>query len=211
MINIITEQKCDSIIENATCPNCHTVIRAPLIRVVQAGTVIGIPFIKSNMFCYTKCSCCEIEYRIPKRIYNSILQDPTSEVFFHECNKLLQASKKKELQYAQKSDRKWGISFLLALIGGLFGLQHWYMGFKKRGIIAICMWVISVLSFVIAIATNTPQFAVILSTVCLAINAYWGLFDAIRIFVGKAKDRDNKYIMTNGQHQKHLKNLQVFR
>ncbi len=211
MIGIITEQKCDGIIENVTCPNCHNVIRAPMLRVTQTGRFFCIPFIKNTIGYYAKCSCCEMEYRIPKRIYNSILQNPTSEALFQACNKRLQESKRKELQYAQKSDRRWSISFLLALLGGIFGLQHWYMGFKKRGFISMCMWAASILSFIIAIATNTPEFAVILSTVCIAFNAYWGLLDAVRIFIGKAKDGDNKYIMTNGQHQKHLKKLQSFR
>ncbi len=68
----------------------------------------------------------------------------------------------------------------------------------------------SILSFVSGVFLS-PQFAIVVAALCIAFNVYWGLFDAIRIFMGKAKDGDNKYIMTEKQHQKHLNNLKGFR
>ncbi len=208
--SITTEQKCDGIIENAICPNCSNTTRVPMIRIIQTGRIVFIPFIKKTVCYYTKCPCCGMEYILPGKLYESVLQTSNSELLSRECNTLLQISKNKELQYEQKSNKNWGISLLLAIVGGIFGLQHWYMGFKNRGLIAIYLWLIGILSFVVSISLEL-EFTIFIAALCIAVNVYWGLFDAIRILIGKAKDGDNKYIMTTGQHQRHLINLKQFR
>ncbi len=208
---ITAEGKCDAIIENATCPNCRNAIQAPMLRIVQAGSVIGVTVAKSTMIYYTKCPCCGMEYRMKKDVYESVLQSASPEALFYQCSMLLQSAKDNEAQYQQKSKRSWGLSLLLAIVGGIFGLQHWYMGFKNRGLISLGLLIGAIGLFFAGGALGLGQGTAILPAICIAINVYWGLLDGLRILLGKAKDADQKYIMTQKQHQIHLDNWKQFR
>ena len=198
---------CDGMIQNAVCPNCNNYFHAPMMRSQQTGSIFFIPFIKATVGYYTMCPHCKMTYRMSSADYKAIIHSPNAvnDLYRISQNNLVkQYEKLNRFQY--RSNKKVGVAAVSALIGGLFGLQNWYMGHKKRAGIALGIFGLGLLAFAIFIGSASQSFA-ILPTIFLAFNMYWGLFDTVRILSGYAKDSNGCYIMTNRQYQKRIQQL----
>ena len=194
----------DAYIQSTVCPHCESVINVNLSRSVQTGTILFIPFIKKTVQYYSTCPCCNMKYIFSKQDYNQIQQSPLIGNEWNKiCNSILKKEKEKSDNSIVRSKKHVLLASVLSLFFGLFGIQNLYMGHKKRFLINISLFALSIIMFAVAIflKIKTLSFS---TALLLATNIYWGIVDLIRILSGHAKDSNGAYLLTDFQYKKRL-------
>lgn len=189
------------------CQRCKGSANILLGRNVQKATILAIPFLKKTVGRYGICQRCDMKYAFDKESYSNLMLAITSEdVWQKESSDYMTKKREKAEKFSQRSNKNIGIAAILALIFGVVGAQNFYMGHKKRGKIALSIFGFAILSVIfLAMILDTSYYnpaLIVIPTLCLAGNIYWGLVDCVRILSGYAKDGNGNYIMTKGQHKK---------
>lgn len=201
----------DRVIENAICPNCREMYSANLMRSIQKGTIFFIPFIKKTIMYYSTCPYCGLVHKFSNAEYQNLLNsNRANEDLYKICQAKIISQKNKLNENLYRSNKNVAIAILLALFGSNFGLQNWYMGHKKRAILALVMFLVGIALFGITLAMRNTSF-IVLVALLTASNCYWGIIDAFRIGLGHAKDSQGKYLKTNRQFKKLLEEKRIYK
>ena len=194
----------DKDIKYVTCPCCNSLINVTLDRTVQSGIVLFIPFIKMNVRYYSSCSNCGVDIIYTKRLYNQIKNSANPQKEWNEVSKICyDKAKRKSEERIKRSPKNKYLAALLSLIGCPLGFQNLYLGHKKRFIINLSFFAIAAMSTLLLLITKSSAF-ILISTVPLAANIYWGLFDFFRVLLGYAKDSKGCYLLTDNEYKKRL-------
>lgn len=194
----------DMYIKDVTCPKCNANVSASLFRSVQTGTILFVPFIKKTVQYYTSCPCCNMKYILTKHNYNQIYNSSDVKYDWNRmCGNILEKAIKESDEGIIRSSKNVFVASVLSLVFAMFGLQNLYMGHKKRFLINILFFVLSVVLLSICLITKITLFVLPVASM-MAVNVYWGIIDLIRILSGHAKDSKGRYLLTNAQYKKRL-------
>ena len=197
---------CDKVIESTICPNCGKNFSPRLMRSEQKVYILFIPFIKASVRYYTYCPHCQITHNFSASDYKKMLNGNIANgELYRTCQNNITNQINKLDKFQNRSNKNIVIAALLAFIGSIFGLQNWYMGHKKRAMIAVFLLCFSIIFFIISLGMEDTSIVALLSAVPIAVNVYWGIFDMFRIGLGYAKDSYGNYIMSKRQFQNRLK------
>ena len=189
-------------LQGFVCPNCSQTMGLVLGKTIDKVTVFFIPIVYVTTP-FIECPRCSKKYNIKKDLYKGIKSGTvafdsvqSSLMQMYEADqqyqwRLNEAAKARAIEYSKRSRKKVWIAALLSFFFGIVGAQNWYLGHKKRALAAIII-------FIAGFATIF--LGPFIAAACWGFNVYWGFGDAIRIAIGRAKDSDGMYVMTNGQY-----------
>lgn len=96
------------------------------------------------------------------------------------------------------SEKKFGTAMVLCGVFGVVGVHHFYLGNVFHGLIDLGLFLASILLYVVAGATDSPELAG-LAALLIVIDAIHSLVMMYRLIVGKAKDGRGRIVAYPGQ------------
>lgn len=125
--------KCILVIPHAICPKCGSAFTAHIMQRTNMMYVryyfgFRIPYRQANRQYFTQCDNCGMFYWFPDKTYRNIRESQSADFLYGECSKILYRERNYARQRVDRSEKKTWLAALLAFFGGIFGLQHLYMG-----------------------------------------------------------------------------------